>query len=130
MTKTIRARFDVLAWDEAEPAADRTATPATVRKSYRDGLVGTSTVSMLMTRNETGAAYTAIERLEGTLGDRAGELCLVHGGIHGDEGDVPFGYVVPGSGTGGFAGVTGTLVFGHDEEGGFAEFDLVFPSSG
>lgn len=133
MAETIRARFDVLEWNESEAAADGRDGPATsavVEKRYRAGLIGRSSAAVLMVRNESGAAYTAIEGFHGTLGERSGGMSFVHGGIHSEEGDVPFGYVVPGSGTGGFAGVAGTLSFGHDAEGAYVDLELVLPPGG
>ena len=130
MAEKIRARFDVVEWNNVEPegsGADGSVTSALVEKKFRSGLSGTSHATVLMSRYEGGAAYTAIERFSGALGDRSGEISFVHGGITSEAGDVPFGYVVPGSGTDGFAGASGTLAFGHDDEGGFIDFELTLP---
>ena len=99
-------------------------TSALVEKKYRSGVSGTSRATVLMTRSEDGAAYTAIERFSGQFAERSGELSFVHGGIHSEAGHEPFGYVVPGSGTDGFAGASGTLGFGHDDEGGFVDLEI------
>ena len=130
MAERIRARFDVVEWNDVDPkggGADGSVTSALVQKMFQSGLSGTSHATVLMTKYEGGAAYTAIERFRGALGDRSGEISFVHGGIHSEAGDVPFGYVVPGSGTDGFAGASGTLAFGHADEGGFIDFELTLP---
>lgn len=127
MGESIRARFEVSEWNDT-PAGDVEAearvTRAVVRKTYTSGLIGTSVAIVITTRNDAGAAYTAIELFRGTLGDRAGELSFVHGGIHSGDGDVGFGHVVPGSGTEGLTGASGTIVFGHDSDGGFATISI------
>jgi hypothetical protein len=60
-------------------------------------------------------AYTAMERITGTLAGRAGSFVLIHGATA-DTGAT--GVVVPGSGTGELAGLTGTMEIRHEEGGG------------
>jgi hypothetical protein len=77
-------------------------------KVYSGDLEGTSTVFMLMTQGDGGAAYLAQERIEGTLDERDGTFVLQHG-ASGAAGETPeqWAMVVPGSGTGGLASLRG-----------------------
>jgi hypothetical protein len=82
------------------------------RKTYRgDDLVGTAVATML---NCGQAAYTAMERVTGTLAGRAGSFVLIHGA---SAGSTSTGVVVSGSGTGELAGLGGTVRIAHDESG-------------
>jgi hypothetical protein len=56
-----------------------------------------------------------MERITGTLGGRSGSFVLTHG-ANGDTAAAT-GVVVPGSGTGDLAGLTGTMEIRHDEGG-------------
>ena len=112
--------FDILSWDETwsgELAEGWTVTRATVRKKLSGALEGTSVAEVATTGQGTGRAYSALERVEGTLDGRAGSFLLQHGGAGDETGQEAFGHVVRGTGTGELAGLTGTAVFAHDEDG-------------
>ena len=85
---------------------------ARVNKRFAGGLEGTSRVEMLSARTPvaSSAAYVAVERIDGTLGGRAGAFVVVHRGIRsktgGDRLEIE---IVPDSGTGGLAGISGTM---------------------
>lgn len=103
MGDRIRGRFNVEEWLEAATdSADAEAgvSRATVRKEYTERLIGKAVAQIVLTRNDDGAAYTAIERFEGALDGVAGSISFMHGGIHDVAGDQSIGRVVPGSGTG------------------------------
>ncbi len=103
--------FDASAYDE--PADGPPLGRARLTKTYTGPLVGTATLEMLTCGQE---GYTAIERFVGTFGDRAGSVAFLHGGLmggpYGEAGET-FAHVVPGSGTGGLAGMTGRGVIEH-----------------
>ena len=84
------------------------------RKNYKgDDLVGTAVATML---NCGQVAYTAMERITGTLAGRTGSFVVMHGATADTAGAT--GAVVSGSGTGELAGLTGTVSIRHDEGGG------------
>jgi hypothetical protein len=104
--------WDPHAVDEFPP--DLALGRVSFRKTYKgDDLVGTAVATML---NCGQVAYTAMERVTGTLAGRTGSFVLVHGATAG-SGAVP-GVVVPGSGTGELTGLTGTMSIRHEEGGG------------
>jgi hypothetical protein len=119
--------------DEAtgEGAADLALGRVAFRKTYKgDDLTGTAVATML---NCGQLAYTAMERVTGTLGGRTGSFVLMHGAAPGDRTDpaadpaagVATGVIVAGSGTGELAGLTGRMEIRHDEDGPrlFLEYD-------
>jgi hypothetical protein len=64
-------------------------------------------------------AYTAHEVVTGTLEGRSGSFALAHGAVGGgaDEDAHAPGVIVPGSGRGELAGISGRVAFRHDEQG-------------
>ena len=112
--------FDILSWDETwsgELAEGWQLARATVRKKLAGPLEGTSVSEVTTTAQGTGRAYSALERVEGTLAGRTGTFLLQHGGAGDETGQRAFGHIVPGTGTGELAGLTGDAVFAHDEQG-------------
>lgn len=117
-TETVR--FEILSWDETwtgEPAEGWVLARATVRKRLTGALEATSVAELTTTGQGTGRAYSALEHVEGTLAGRTGTFLLQHGGAGDETGQRAFGHVVPGTGTGELAGLTGDAVFAHDDEG-------------
>lgn len=123
MSVTAQASFEITQWD-ATPYDEDAGGPAlnqvAVGKTFTGDLVGTSSARLLTSTKEgrEGAGYVASERVVGRLGGREGSFVLQHGGIAGG-GSEPrsFGSVVPDSGTGHLAGLTGSCEFVHDEQG-------------
>jgi hypothetical protein len=118
------AEFEVTGWDETvydEPAEGGRLARATVRKTYRGAVEGTG-VAELLTAADRG--YVASERFTGSIAGRRGTVVFQHGGI--DDGKRPysFGAIVPGTGTGDLAGLTGRISFRHDESGARVTLDL------
>ena len=114
----ITAAFTITRWEQVpfdEPADGPVLARAEVDKTYTGDLDGTS-VAQLVMAGET--SYSAVERVTGRLGGRTGTFVLAHGATTG-VGSAEFspGLVVPGSGTGELAGLTGTVEFRHDEGG-------------
>ena len=89
----------------------------TVRKKLSGGLEATSVSEVTTTGQGAGRAYSAVARVEGTLAGRTGTFLLQHGGAGDETGQRAFGHIVPGTGTGELAGLTGDAVFAHDDEG-------------
>jgi len=118
VTTRIVATFKVTGWDQVaydEQAAGPRLARATVRKAFEGELAGTSTAELLMCQADpaslaAGAGYVASERFVGRLRERTGSFVMQHWGVRGDGGAPrTAGHVVPGSGTGGLAGLTGTV---------------------
>jgi hypothetical protein len=75
----------------------------------------------------TGAAvYVAIDRVAGTLHDRSGSFLIAHRGTMNSEGQKLEIIIVPGSGTGQLAGITGTVGIRIEEKKHFytIEYEL------
>ena len=65
-----------------------------------------------------GAGYVAMERIVGRLHDRVGTFVLLHlGTIDGSGQPVGHWTIVPGSGTGELAGLSGHAHIGADDDG-------------
>jgi len=98
-----------------QPLADAAADPGlgrlAIAKLFGDDLAGSSRGEMLSARTgvEGSAGYVAIERVTGTLHDRAGSFVLQHTGVL-DRGVQQLTItVVPDSGAGELAGLAGTM---------------------
>jgi len=91
--------------------------------------VGLLTFAKTFTAGITGQATTLFmsagtERITGRTDDGAeGSVTLQHGGLESDP-DSWFGHIVPGTGTGGFAGWAGSARIIHDEQGPYFEIKL------
>jgi hypothetical protein len=88
-------------------------------KTYTGDLEGTGEGVMLSAGDpQAGAAgYVAIETVRGRLGGREGGFALQQFGTMHAGSSVLHHEVVPGSGTGGLAGITGTLHLEADDDG-------------
>jgi hypothetical protein len=115
----IIARFTVTGWDEVSlPGVEGGwAGGAVLPKTFTEGLAGSSVALFISSGEQEGErAYIAAERITGTLDDgRSGSFTVHHGGLEATW----FGHIVPGSGTGDFAGLAGTAVISHDETGAY-----------
>ena len=82
-----------------------------IDKQFHGDLEAASKGEMLTSRLESNgsAAYVAIERVIGTLGGKRGSFALMHQGLANKERQQLVVTVVPDSGTGQLAGLTGTM---------------------
>jgi len=129
MTMRAISSFDVTGWDQT-PYEEEVKGPrlsrATVRKTFRGDLAGESTAELLMCQADpsdlsSGAGYVASERVVARLGGRAGTFVLQHWGLSGGGGPQrTSGHIVPGSGTGELAGLSGEVEISVDADGGHA----------
>lgn len=102
----------------------------TIDKHFHGDLEGSSLGEMLAVMSmETGSgAYVAMERVSGTLGGRHGSFVLMHSATMTRGTPAMSVTVVPDSGTGELAGLTGTLVIQVDAKGAHAYvFDYALP---
>jgi hypothetical protein len=124
--------FEVkLAPQTDDKSGDASLGRMTIDKQFHGDLEGTSKGQMLtgMTEVKGSAGYVAIEKVTGTLKGRSGTFILQHTGIM-DRGKPELKItVVPDSGTGQLAGITGTFnVIITDGKHSY-EFDYTLPEA-
>lgn len=110
MLKAIAA-FTLDSFDQDPPYykdGDASYARARIAKTFTGDITGTSTAEMLSVRvGDDGAGYVALERIVATIGGRSGSFALLHiGTMQGSETWAKWP-VVPNSGSGGLAGLTG-----------------------
>jgi hypothetical protein len=99
-------------------------------KVFQGDLVGTSLgeMSTAETTVEGSGGYVAIERVNGTLKGRTGEFSLLHQGTMRRGGEFNLNItVVPDSGTGELAGLTGKMTITIDGKKHFYTLDYALP---
>lgn len=98
-------------------------------KRFEGDLVGTGEGEMLtaLTPTQGSAGYVAIERVTGTLGGRSGSFVFQHSGTMERGAQQLSIVVVPGSGTGGLAGISGSFEIRIAEGQHFYEFAYALP---
>jgi hypothetical protein len=96
-------------------------------KTFHGDLTGTGKGEMLtaMTDTKGSAGYVAIERVTGTLNGRTGSFVLQHTGTMARGSQQLAIVVVPDSGTGQLAGISGTMTIKIEDGKHFYEFDYV-----
>ena len=99
-----------------------------IDKQFNGDLVGTSQGEMLSAGTDIkgSAGYVAIERVTGTLNDRSGSFVLQHNATMTRGAPYLNIVVVPDSGTGEFAGLTGTMHIAIDKGNHSYEFEYNF----
>lgn len=123
------ARFTVDGFDQPEVGQlDADWVDVLVfRKTFTDGIVGSATTLFQSAGSEGDRGYVATEHISGRLSDGRsdvdGSVTVQHGGLESDPATW-FGHVVPGTGTGCFAGWSGAARIQHDAEGAYFEFEL------
>ena len=118
MTSTARGTFDVSMRpgpDELDGAVSRFE----FSKTFHGDLDGVGTGVMLSGGDPQAgvAGYVAIETVQGHLEDRQGRFALQQFGLMRGGSQTLHYEVVPGSGNGELAGITGTLLLDVDEDG-------------
>lgn len=129
-TKSV-STFEITAWDVLstdEPAEGPPIARITVKKVFRGDVSGESVADLITCRSvdDSAAAYTAIERVSGSLGGRTGSFVLAHGAASGLGEQRALGFVVPGSGTSELRGLRGEVEYTHDETGAVLTFEYDF----
>ena len=88
-----------------------------VRKEFSGDMVGASEAQMIAAYTGTpgSAGYVAIEHFTGSVGGKSGSFVLQHSGVM-NKGDGQLTVtIVPDSGAGELAGISGTLEIDNDE---------------
>jgi Protein of unknown function (DUF3224) len=107
-------RYDEEPYLDAEGAE---FTRVHISRTFSGDLEGSSTAEILIAKSEGGGGYTGHDLITGTLSGRSGSFVIQHGGIMGPEGISNSGTIVPGTGTGELAGITGEGTLLADDEG-------------
>ena len=96
----------------------------TFAKTFTSGIVGHATTLFMAAGSEEGSrSYVATERITGHTDDgQEGSVTVQHGGLESDPGTW-FGHIVPGTGTGAFAGWSGSARIRHDDQGAYFEIE-------
>ena len=96
----------------------------TFAKTFTAGIIGHATTLFMAAGSEEGSrSYVATERITGhPEGGGEGSVTVQHGGLESDPATW-FGHIVPGTGTGGFAGWSGPARIVHDDQGAYFEIE-------
>lgn len=108
--RTIEAAFEITGWDETvyeEPGEGPKLTRIRIQKRYQGAIEGSGVVEVLTAQGAAGAGYVASERIEGTLDGCQGTFVIQHSGLAEGAEQSSCGAIVPTSGTGGLAGISG-----------------------
>jgi hypothetical protein len=124
---TLIARFTVDGFEPRQvPGVDGDWVGVlTFAKTFTAGITGQGTTLFMSAGTQEGSrSYVATERITGRTDDgRQGSVTVQHGGLESDPATW-FGHIVPGTGTGDFAGWSGPARIVHDDQGAFFEIDL------
>jgi hypothetical protein len=103
-----------------------------IDKQFHGDLEATSKGEMLsfMNREAGSGGYVALEKVTGTLGGRSGSFVLEHDATMDRGAPMLNIIVVPGSGTGELAGLTGAMKIRIESGKHYYEFDYMIPPAG
>ena len=107
-------RYDEESYGEAEGTE---LSRVHISRSFSGDLEGASIAELLIAKSEGGGGYVGHDRITGTLQGKSGDFVFQHSGLMGPEGVTNTGTIVPGSGSGELAGITGEGRMLADEEG-------------
>jgi hypothetical protein len=133
MTATAKGPFDVTLTPQGAGTDPTAVGRMTLDKTFHGDLEATSAGEMLAVRTAVAgsAGYVAIERVSGTLAGRTGTFALQHWGIMNNGAPDLRISVVPDSGTGQLAGLTGTMTIDIQPGGKhFYTFSYTLPPGG
>jgi hypothetical protein len=120
------ARVEVIDWrtvsSDADQLSDGRYLRLVVRRAFRGDVAGESTgelrVYIMDPDDDHHYVYVASDRVTAVVGDRSGTFLLEYWGVNGTAGvELSGGHIVPGSGTGALAGISGTLEISGDGKG-------------
>jgi hypothetical protein len=130
MLKHAKGSFDVTITPQ-ETADEAPVARMLLYKEFHGDLEAISHGEMMAAHEPlTGAGvYVAIDRVAGTLHGRSGNFLIAHRGIRNADGQELDVTIVPGSGTGQLAGITGTVGIRIEEKKHFYTIDYEIPAS-
>jgi hypothetical protein len=126
------ASFVIDNWqqDALDDAPGAPLARAQVSKTFAGDLAATSTASILLAGapdDEDARAYVGVERITGSLDDRSGSFVLVHSAVAAGDASHVGWTILPRSGTGELAGISGSAQLSIDDAGNHAirlDYDL------
>ena len=129
MVKHAKGSFDVTITPQ-ETADEAPVARMLLYKEFHGDLEAIAHGEMMAAHEPlTGAGvYVAIDRVAGTLHGMSGSFLIAHRGIRNSEGQQLEIVIVPGSGTGQLAGITGTVGIEIVEKKHFYTIDYELPS--
>jgi hypothetical protein len=107
-------RYDEEAYGEADGVE---VSRVHISRTFTGDLEGESTAEILIAKSEGGGGYVGHDQIGGTLAGKTGGFVFQHTGLMGPEGVTSTGVIVPGSGTGELAGITGEGTMLADDDG-------------
>ena len=111
MVTDAKATFKVTGWDEKpyqEFEGGAKLTRAKVTQAYQGDIIGTGEVEFLMSYAAIGtASFVGVELVQGTIAGKSGSFVMQHVGTYDSGGARSDWSIVPGTGIGGLAGITG-----------------------
>jgi fatty-acyl-CoA synthase len=126
----ITASFKVDSYDEQPMTKLDGAelSSAEFRKTFTGGLEGTSTVHSVIMKTpvQNAMSYVAFEHVTGKAGNREGTFVIRHATLMTPQARSGEWLIIPHSGTGGFAGVTGTGTIIEGPDGQTLQLDCNF----
>ena len=122
MSSRATGTFDIDSWEATayDEADGVTLSRTKVTKTFHGEIEGHSTAELLMagTQHEGSAAYVGFERVTGRVGGRSGSFVLHHTATMTRGAQSASWTVVPDSGTGELAGLSGTATITQEPGGG------------
>ena len=107
-------RYDEEPYDEADGAE---LGRVHISRSFSGDLEGASTAELMIAKSEGGGGYVGHDVITGALRGKSGSFVFQHAGLMGPEGITNTGTIVPGTGTGELAGITGEGTMLADDQG-------------
>ncbi len=120
--------FRISRWDEKTYTEHDGVklTRVTTDKTYRGSVAGTSTTEWLLAYRLDGICrFVGLEHFSGTIDGKSGTLTFESGGTYAATGMKSDVTILPGTGTGELAGITGTVEI-PNQEGHPEEYPAVF----
>ena len=106
-------------YDE-EPCGDADGVEVSrvhISRTFSGDLEGESIAELLIAKAEAGGGYVGHDRVTGSLQGKTGGFVFQHTGLMGPDGVTNTGTIVPGTGSGELAGISGEGTMLADEEG-------------
>ena len=131
MTKHASGEFDVKLNPQTDEKGEPTVGRMSLDKQFRGDLEGVGKGQMLATMTDVSgsAGYVAMERINGKLHGRTGTFALQHSGTMTRGTPQLIITVVPDSGTGELAGLTGKMTIDIVEGKHFYKFEYTVPKA-
>ncbi len=117
---TYLATFEVSGWEGTPYSVSGTNSDLSevqTTKDFSGQIEGVSYGRLLMAGNAIGAGYVGSEVFVGAVGDRTGSFVFQHWGLAEGAAAASSGNIIPGSGTGELADLTGHLTIWQEADG-------------